>query len=129
MASFAWDNQVSNTLALVNLIFIGVALAFQMKEVDKVNKWTKFGMIVILLIITTFICLSMYLTWTIVGLGHILYVQGRYFAGVIIILPVALNFSKYIGNIEENQYTKITLQVVSFLLLVWALASRIWLYY
>lgn len=129
LTAFAWDYQVSNTLALVNLICIGIVFGFPMKDIDKVSKWTKFGVIVISLIITVFIYLSMYLTWTTVGLGHVLGVQGRYFAGVVLILPIALNFSKYIGEVKENSYTINTLQVVSFLLLIWTLASRIGVYY
>lgn len=129
LSAFAWDYQISNTLALVNLITIGVLFAFPMKGIEKVSKWTKFGVLFIAFIITVFIYLSMYLTWTTVGLDHILGVQGRYFVGVVVILPIALNFSKYIGDIKENKYTYDTLQVVSLLLLIWSIASRIGVYY
>jgi uncharacterized membrane protein len=71
----------------------------------------------------------MYLTWSNVGRQIIMGVQGRYFVGVLFLLPIMLNYSKVVGNITENKYTKYTPQVMALLLLIFAIASRIGIYY
>lgn len=129
LSSFGWDRKGSVPLALINLICIGIVMGFPMKDVEKVNKWTKFGIIFITFLISVLIYLSMYLTWTDVGKNYVSGVQGRYFVGLIMLLPIVMNYSKYIGNIQENYFTKKTPQVLAFLLLVWAIASRIGVYY
>jgi uncharacterized membrane protein len=129
LSAFAWDRQGSEVLGLVNLVTIGVIMMFPMKNVDLVSRWTKFGVVFISLLVTILIYLSMYLTWTSVGDTHISGVQGRYFVGIIILLPVVLNSAKYLGNIKENKYTYLTPQVMAVILLIWSFASRVGVYY
>lgn len=129
LATFAWDKKGSGTLALVNLISIGLIFGFPMKNIDKVSRWTKFGVVIITILISILIYLSMYLTWNDVGHPTILGVQGRYFVGIILLLPIILNFSKYFGEIKENHFTKNTPQFMCLILLIWSVASRIGVYY
>ncbi|MFW7363651.1 DUF2142 domain-containing protein [Vagococcus fluvialis] len=129
LSSYGWDRKGSHVLAIINLIFIGIVPVFPMKDVEKVSKWTKFGVFVITFLISILIYLSMYLTWSNVGRQIIMGVQGRYFVGVLFLLPIMLNYSKVVGNITENKYTKYTPQVMALLLLIFAIASRIGIYY
>lgn len=129
LSAFAWDQQGSHMLSLVNLISIGVILAFPMKNFERISTWTKIGIVIISGMILSLIYLSMYLTWTDVGANHISGVQGRYFFGIILLSPLIFNFSKYIGNIESNWFTQNTPQIMSLMLLIWSLASRIGIYY
>lgn len=129
LSAFAWDRQGSEVLGLVNLVTIGIIMMFPMKKVDLVSRWTKFGIVFISLLVTILIYLSMYLTWTSVGDTHISGVQGRYFVGIIILLPVVLNSAKYLGNIKENKYTYLAPQVMAVILLIWSFASRVGVYY
>lgn len=129
LSSFAWDRYGSPVLALVNLIFIGIIFSFPMKDVEKVHLWTKFGVVIITGLITILIYLSMYLTWTDVGAKNIAGVQGRYFVGIVMLMPIVLNYSRYLGEIKENQRTVLMPQVMGLILLVWSIASRIGIYY
>lgn len=129
LSSFAWDRQGSSVLGLVNLVFIGIILGFPIKGFEKISKWTKFGVCIISLIILFFVYLSMYLTWTDVGAPYISGVQGRYFFGVLLLTPIIFNYSKYVGKIEINRHTFLTPQIMSLILLVWSVASRVGIYY
>lgn len=129
LSAFAWDRQGSAVLGLINLISIGIIMMFPMKNVNLVSKWTKFGVVFISLLVTVLIYLSMYLTWTSAGASYISGVQGRYFVGIVILLPIVLNASKYLGNIQETKYTYLAPQVIAVLLIIWSFASRVGIYY
>lgn len=129
LSSYGWDRKGSQVQAIVNILFIGIIFVFPMKDVEKVSWWTKFGIVFLSLLTSFLIYLSMYLTWTNVGDNYVSGVQGRYFIGLLMLMPVILNCSKYIGNIEENKYTKYMPQVMAFILLTWSIASRIGIYY
>ncbi|MFI3620569.1 DUF2142 domain-containing protein [Vagococcus fluvialis] len=129
LSSYGWDRKGSDVLAIINLIFIGIVFVFPMKDLEKVSKWTKFGVVFLSVLTSILIYLSMYLTWTSVGRGYISGVQGRYFVGLLLLTPLILNYTKVIGKIEEHQYTKYVPQVMAFVLLIWSIASRIGIYY
>jgi uncharacterized membrane protein len=71
----------------------------------------------------------MYLTWNDVGHYKISGVQGRYFVGIVLLLPIVFNISKYIGSVEENNYTKIMAQIIPLTLIIWTIGTRIAVYY
>lgn len=129
LATFSWDKEGSGILTLINLISLGVVFTFPMKGIEKVSLWTKTGVVVITLLISTLIYLSMYLTWNDVGHYKISGVQGRYFVGIVLLLPIVFNISKYIGSVEENNYTKIMAQIIPLTLIIWTLGTRIAVYY
>lgn len=129
LSSYGWDRKGSDVLALVNVVAIAIIFTFPMRDVEKVSKWTKFGIVFLSLLTSFLIYLSMYLTWSSVGKSYVSGVQGRYFIGLLLLMPVILNVSKYVGNIEETYYTKNTPQVMAFILLIWSIASRIGIYY
>ncbi|KAF1304828.1 DUF2142 domain-containing protein [Enterococcus sp. JM9B] len=128
LSAFAWDNQNINEIGLITLVSFGILLSYPLPE-KNISKWTKLGIIIISMIILILIYLSMYLTWTEVGANYISGVQGRYFFGIIMILPIVFNVSKYIGDFKKNKYSDYILQSVMIFLIIWTIAGRIGIYY
>lgn len=129
LSQFAMSSQTSLELGIVNVISFGVLFSFPLPQKISLSKWTKFGIFFIAFMICLLIYLSMYLTWTVVGADYVSGVQGRYFFGLLLLTPGMFSISKYIGNFEENKYTDKILQILAILLLIWAAAARVGVYY
>lgn len=129
LSNFAWDRQFAPELALINFSLLLLPLIYPISDLEQISKLTKFGVILISLCTMSLIYLSMYLTWDSVGSDIITGVQGRYFFGILLLLPIYMNFSKHIGYIEEKKQESNFLVYVGMFLLVWAIAARVGVYY
>lgn len=128
LSSLAWGSQSATELGLVNLSLLVLPLIYPIPKHEEITFFTKIGVFLVSLVTMVLIYLSMYLAWNEVGSEIINGVQGRYFFGVILSLPIFMNFSKHIGYVEEKKNNNILL-FVGMSLLIWAIAVRIGIYY
>lgn len=122
--NFGWLSYNSNGLALFYLFFLGAMTVFYPREFTQktVSHW---GAILVILGIYIGINLSLYLAWTLVGSNGIGGVQGRYFIGILPLMPLALNIGPLFKQLESYQiklYQNITTFIpICFLSMVLAL--------
>ncbi len=136
--TFGWSFHYSEYAYFVSIAMLGAMLfMYPMKLRHQINGWFKLavgGVSLAIIVVTNII---LYLTFTGVGESAINGVQGRYFYGILILLPFALNIVDriYVKETLENndtvnltEFTFIILSV-SILLLVWMASLRIGIYY
>lgn len=92
--TFGWFSYGSPHIAFMYLVYIGGLFVFYPLEIKAKNHLNSFGAAVVMLGIIFAINLSQYLTWTPVGLGVVEGVQGRYYIGLLVLLPIFVNSSK-----------------------------------
>lgn len=104
--TFGWLTYGSNAAAIVYLIFLGsmILMSPQEKVFTRLEKW---GSGLVSLGIYTAILLSMYLTWTAVGATEIAGLQGRYFIGMLPLLPIFLNIGPPLKKLNLAYQEKI----------------------
>ncbi len=128
--NFGWLSYNSNGLALLYLFFLGAMTVFYPREFIQ-KPLTRLGSGLVILAIYLAINLSMYLTWTPVGSSLIEGVQGRYFIGILPLIPLALNIGPLFKQLENNQI-KLYRNITTFLpicFLSMALALTLGQYY
>ncbi|MDK2936171.1 MAG: hypothetical protein PWP62_1179 [Eubacteriaceae bacterium] len=128
--TFGWLTYGSNAAAIVYLIFLGsmILMSPQERVFTKLEKW---GSGLVSLGIYTAILLSMYLTWTAVGETEISGLQGRYFIGMLPLLPVFLNIGpplKKLDTAYQEKIGRLTTQV-PILFIYFSLALTLVTYY
>lgn len=136
--TFGWSFYYSENIHIFSLTTLGIALYFYpMKLNHNVNSWFKFALIGVSLAIVVVTNIILYLTFTGVGEADIQGVQGRYFFGILVLLPLLLNTTPSIVKpnvIELNNAIDTTrlstiLVVTSVLLLIWMATMRVGAYY
>lgn len=93
MFTFGWLTYGSDEIALLYLFVLGGVFLFYPFVEEKPNWVNKLGIILVLFGVVFLIYTSMYITWTAVGGGRIDGVQGRYFIGIMPLVPFLLNIS------------------------------------
>lgn len=111
--NFGWLSYNSNGLALFYVFFLGAMTVFYPREFIQ-KPLTRLGSGLVILGIYIAINLSMYLTWTPVGLSLIDGVQGRYFIGLLPLIPLALNIGPLFKQLESYQI-KVYQNIASFI--------------
>lgn len=133
--TFGWSYHYSEYAYILSLPVIGaMLLMYPMQLKNKVNAWFKFalgGVMLAIIIVTNII---LYLTFTGVGENVIKGVQGRYFYGILVLLPFLTNISDKIFikdsfEIINRQAFKKIILVLSILFLTWMATMRIGAYY
>jgi uncharacterized membrane protein len=121
---FGWLSYSSNGLGLLYLFFFGSFCVFYPRE-EMQNPISRVGALIVVAGIYTAINLSMYLTWTPVGSEVINGVQGRYFIGLLPLIPLIVNIGptfKQLKSHQIRQYTTIlTIVPIYFLIAVMTL--------
>lgn len=98
---FGWGSYGSSELAIVYFFVLGsLVLSFPKKYCIPRSVSVGTGFVFALIYIA--ICLSMYLTWTPVGSEVISGIQGRYFIGIILLLPVFLNMVTFKQKLKSS---------------------------
>lgn len=92
--TFGWFSYGSPHIAFMYLVYIGGLFVFYPLEIKAKNYLNSLGTAVVMVGIIFAINLSQYLTWTPVGLGTVEGVQGRYYIGLLVLLPIFVNSSK-----------------------------------
>ncbi|WP_025872061.1 DUF2142 domain-containing protein [Enterococcus crotali] len=92
--TFGWFSYGSPHIAFMYLAYIGGLFVFYPLEIKAKNYLNSLGAAVVMVGIIFAVNLSQYLTWTPVGLGTVEGVQGRYFIGLLVLLPIFVNSSK-----------------------------------
>ncbi|WKY44805.1 DUF2142 domain-containing protein [Eubacteriaceae bacterium ES2] len=104
--TFGWLTYGSNAAAIVYLIFLGAMILMSPQEI-KFTRLEKSGSGLVSLGIYTAILLSMYLTWTAVGETEIAGVQGRYFIGLLPLLPIFSNVGPPLKKLDPAYLSKL----------------------
>ncbi len=128
--NFGWLSYSSNGLGMLYAFFFGAISVFYPRTMMQ-NKLTRLGSLVVLLGIYVAIELSMYLTWTPVGLPVINGVQGRYFIGLLPLLPLVVNIGpsfSQINPIQAKQYQEL-MTIIPVYFLMASLALTLSQYY
>lgn len=136
--TFGWSYHYSEHAHMLSLpIFGAMLLMFPLKFKHKVTNWFKFALSGVILAIIVVTNIILYLTFTGVGESTINGVQGRYFYGLLVLLPFLTNLSDKIfigdglderGVIDMERFTHIIL-LLAILVLTWMSAMRIGAYY
>lgn len=92
--TFGWFSYGSPHTAFLYLAYMGGLFVFYPLEIKAKNHLNIAGTAVVMLGIIFAVNLSQYLTWTPVGLPAVEGVQGRYFIGLLALLPILVNSSK-----------------------------------
>ncbi|XUD11680.1 hypothetical protein IGJ55_000837 [Enterococcus sp. AZ170] len=103
---FGWLKYFSAHVGLLYLAYFGgMCLFFPFNVKKKLSSFNKLGLSLIIVGVMLMIILSQYLTWTPVGELTVIGVQGRYFIGLFVLIPVLTNVSNlfYKQNVETEQ--------------------------
>lgn len=91
---FGWLEYFSAHVGLLYLAYFGgMCLFFPFNIKKKLSSLNKLGLTLIILGIMLMVILSQYLTWTPVGKLNVIGVQGRYFIGLFVLIPILTNVS------------------------------------
>lgn len=108
--NFGWLKYFSVHVCLLYTAFFGGMCFFFPFKRGKISTFNKAGLVLVILGIMVLISLSQYLTWTPVGQLKVIGVQGRYFIGLLVLVPIITNNSQLFYNTEslkiEEQRTK-----------------------
>lgn len=136
--TFGWSFHYSEHAHILSLPVVGaMLLMFPLKFRHEVTGWFKFALSGVTLAIIVVTNIILYLTFTGVGEGTINGVQGRYFYGLLVLLPFLTNiFDKiFVGDnldnsdvIDMQKFERIIL-VIAILILTWMATLRIGAYY
>ena len=112
-------------------------ILYPLKLRHKVTNLFKFSLVSVMLAIIVVTNVILYLTFTGVGEATISGVQGRYFYGLLLLLPFLTNITDkiYIGDnfddigvLDMEKFQQIIL-MIAILILTWMSALRIGVYY
>lgn len=93
---FGWLKYFSAHVGLLYLAYFGgLCLFFPFNIKKKLSSLNKNGLALIILGVMLMIILSQYLTWTPVGELTVVGVQGRYFIGLFVLIPILTNVSDF----------------------------------
>lgn len=124
---FGWLSYSSNGLSLLYLFFFGSICVFYPREFIQ-KPMSRIGALIVVLGIYVAINLSMYLTWTPVGSDTISGVQGRYFIGLLPLIPMILNVGPTFKQLKSHQIkqyiTIVTMVPVYFLIMALTFTLR-----
>ncbi|MBP2622491.1 DUF2142 domain-containing protein [Streptococcus oricebi] len=82
--NFGWLDAPMDKLYIAFIVFYTLVVLSNLNQ-NSMTKWTKLGIFFVTLAIVGVIVLSMYLTWTPIGLDMVEGVQGRYYFGVFLL--------------------------------------------
>ena len=102
---YGWFTYSAVEIAILYTFLMGAICIFYPREFEQKNI-SRLSAGFVILFIYIGICLTMYLTWTQLGMPQIEGVQGRYFLGVLPLLPLLLNIG-ILPKDGEELYRKI----------------------
>ncbi|MBR0057834.1 MAG: DUF2142 domain-containing protein [Methanobrevibacter sp.] len=105
LSSFSYNEHVyiNNSIAMLLVMFIGgVCLFYPLDE--KFSRKTRFGLLIISLIIFFAIYLIQFLTWTPVGNQLIIGVQSRYFLPLLPLAPIIFNLNREKSDVNLDNF-------------------------
>lgn len=136
--TFGWSYHYSEHAHLLSLpIFGAMLILYPLKLRHKVTNLFKFSLVSVMLAIIVVTNVILYLTFTGVGEATISGVQGRYFYGLLLLLPFLTNITDkiYLGDnfddigvLDMEKFQQIIL-MIAILILTWMSALRIGVYY
>ena len=85
--NFGWLDLIFDKLYVLYIVLITVSILSNLEKTD-FSKRMLWGLGIVSLLIVGIISLSLYLTWTAVGLGIVEGVQGRYYLGVYLLWTI-----------------------------------------
>ncbi|ALS03190.1 hypothetical protein ATZ33_17960 [Enterococcus silesiacus] len=120
--TFGWFSYGSPHIWFMYLVYMGGLFVFYPLEIKAKYYLNTLGSAVVMLGIIFAINLSQYLTWTPVGLGTVEGVQGRYYIGLLVLLPIFVNSSKLFYPQTELSEQRELMKKLEYAQNIWVLS-------